>query len=306
LYFTVIIPLYNKEKHIKRAIQSVLTQTYQKFELIIVDDGSTDSGVKIVREIHDERLKVIQKENEGVSSARNKGIENATYDYIAFLDADDSWYSNFLLSIYEMIQSYPKAGAYCTAYEFIKEDEIKNASFNVEIKQGTYEVVDYFRGALKNPLISASSVVINKNAFNELGLFSEELTRGEDLEMWCRIALNYKVVFLNQILAKYYLNAENRSNRKLTFTMTFMSRAEEILENEQRKGNKSLYFEEYMISRIMPKVRYLINYNNLKEARVILKKYKHTKYSKKAWLKNYFLTFRIINGLKRMLKSKKF
>jgi len=305
LYFTVIIPLYNKEKHIKRAIQSVLTQTYQKFELILVDDGSTDSGLKIVSEIYDKRLKIIKKENGGVSSARNKGIENATYDYIAFLDADDSWYPNFLSSIYEMIKSYPKAGAYCTAYEFEKnENEIKTANINVEIKKGTYEVVDYFKGALKKPLISASSVVIKKKVFEEIGSFSEKLSRGEDLDMWIRVALNYNVIFLNDVLATYYLNATNRSvSRKGIYNISIMSKAESILEQEQKNGNTSIYFEEYMIKIIISKIRYLINNNRLKEAKNLLRKYKHTKYNKKAWLKNYFLTFRIINGLKRMLKS---
>src|SRR5699024_11995067 len=126
--------IYNNKKKIKKVIQSVLTQTYQKFELILVDDGSTDSGLKIINENYDKRLKIIKKENGGVSSARNKGIENATYDYIAFLDADDSWYPNFLSSIYEMIKSHPKAGAYCTAYEVEKnENEIKTTNINVEI-----------------------------------------------------------------------------------------------------------------------------------------------------------------------------
>jgi len=119
LEFSVVIPLYNKDKHITRAINSVLNQSYRKFEIIVVDDGSTDSGVIEVKKINDSRIRLVQQINLGVSSARNKGISLAKYNFVGFLDADDAWKPDFLETIYFLIKKYPEAGAYATAYEII-------------------------------------------------------------------------------------------------------------------------------------------------------------------------------------------
>lgn len=97
--FIVVIPLFNKERHIGRAIKSVINQTYQKFELIIADDGSTDHSVNEVVKIKDSRIRLIKQENGGESSARNKGIGEAKYYHIGFLDANDIWKPNILESM---------------------------------------------------------------------------------------------------------------------------------------------------------------------------------------------------------------
>lgn len=305
--FSVIIPLYNKEKHIKRAITSILNQTYQNFEIIVVDDGSTDSSVEKVKELSDLRIKLIKQKNQGVSSARNTGINNANFDYLGFLDADDSWESDFLESISRLIQNNPNAGAYATSYEIISSDgRVVSPKFNIDINIGETVVVDYFKSALKYPIISASSVVVPKHVFDKIGIFSPELTRGEDLDMWCRIGLNYNVVFLNKVCATYFQNAENRSvARKGILAESFANNAEEILRKEQNAGNNSLYFEEYMIKIIISKAIYMINKNKHKNARKVLYKYRRTKYNKRRWIKTYLLSFRLIdflNNIKKQLK----
>ena len=99
--FSVIIPLYNKEKSVSSTLQSVLNQTFKKFEVIVVDDGSTDGSYDVVKQFKDERIRLIQKENGGVSSARNRGIQETKYDHVAFLDADDVWEPN--ISKYSMV-----------------------------------------------------------------------------------------------------------------------------------------------------------------------------------------------------------
>ncbi len=171
--FTVVIPLYNKERHIERAIKSVLNQNFQDFELIIIDDGSTDKSVEEAMKIKDYRIKIVKKENGGVSSARNKGVEESQYNYIGFLDADDAWKPDFLESIKNLIEKYSKAGAYCTAYDIKKTDDTLAASPNfVNFEKGWYGIIDdYFKYALNGPLISASSVVIPKSVFNDIGGF---------------------------------------------------------------------------------------------------------------------------------------
>ena len=122
--FSIVIPLYNKEKHVARAINSILNQTYQDFEIIIVDDGSTDFSYEEVKKINDPRIKIIRQKNLGVSSARNTGIKEAKNNYIGFLDADDKWKPDFLETIKKLIKDFPGAGAYATSYEIQKENRV--------------------------------------------------------------------------------------------------------------------------------------------------------------------------------------
>lgn len=292
--FTVIIPLYNKERHIGRAIKSVINQTYKDFELIVVDDGSTDNGVEEVNKIEDSRIRLIRQKNCGVSSARNKGISEAKYDYIGFLDADDAWKPNFLESIKNLIISYPRAGAYSTAYEIQREDGIIEPSLNFNNFENKWQGVidDYFRYALQAPLISASSVVIPKSVFDNVGCFPLGIKRGEDLDMWIRIALNYDIVYLNEVCATYFYDTDNRAcKRKGKLTDYAINYAEDTLIQAKKLGYSSMYFEEYMIKRIITKARYLINENKCKEARKLLYKYRYTKLNKKSIIKAYILSY---------------
>lgn len=115
--FSVIIPLYNKAPYIGKALQSVLEQTFDDFEIIVVDDGSTDdsySVAKAVLETSERPFKLIHQENAGVSTARNKGVAASSGEYICFLDGDDWWAPTFLEKMDELIQDYPEAGIYGT------------------------------------------------------------------------------------------------------------------------------------------------------------------------------------------------
>jgi len=304
MHFSIVIPLYNKKAHIKRAIKSILQQTYQKFEIIVIDDGSTDNSYEEIKEIKDSRLSIYRKDNEGVSVARNFGVEKANNDYIAFLDADDVWHSLFLESILNLIREYPDAGAYASSYNFRTLNNIKKANININFHKGQAGLVDYFKSTLNDPLISASSVVIRKDVFDTIGGFMPDLTRGEDLEMWCRIALNYKIAYINKVLASYYLDSENKATDiSPAYSKSFMFYAEGILEEQKRNGNDSIYFEEYMIRRILNKVRFLIEEKKYKDARKILYKYRYTEFYKKIWWKNFLLTFIPINFLYKSIKK---
>ncbi|MFA6873908.1 MAG: glycosyltransferase family A protein, partial [Bacteroidaceae bacterium] len=118
---SVIIPLYNKERYIKRAICSVLNQSFGNFEIVVINDGSTDNSASIVESIDDTRIKLINQKNTGVSAARNKGIAESKYDFIAFLDADDEWKENHLAIIASLIEKYPLCGVFATSYYFLKK-----------------------------------------------------------------------------------------------------------------------------------------------------------------------------------------
>jgi len=195
---SVVIPLYNKAPHIARAIDSVLAQTVQDFEIVVVDDGSTDNGSQIVASYTDPRIHLISQENQGVSAARNRGIAEARSDFLAFLDADDEWGDDHLEVLLRLRRNFPEAGAYSTAYSYVLSiGKITIANFKA-IPPFPWEGVlpDYFKAAaLGAPPVCASSVAIRKEVFQTLGDFIIGENRGEDLEMWARIALNYDVVF---------------------------------------------------------------------------------------------------------------
>ena len=291
----------------------MLNQSYRKFEIIVVDDGSTDSGVIEVKKINDSRIRLVQQINLGVSSARNKGISLAKYNFVGFLDADDAWKPDFLETIYFLIKKYPEAGAFATAYEIINNVSKKSIPKSIlNVPEGWEGIIDdYFRLALKSPLISASSVVIPKKIFNKVGLFREELKRGEDLEMWCRIALDYDIAFSNKVCATYFQNADNRAcNKRSVLTESFSNYAEDVLLKGKNAKNYSVYFEEYMIKKIINKSRYYIDENKRKDARGLLYKYRHTRYNKNALIKTYILSLlpraivTMLRNLRKYLKNR--
>src|SRR5688572_27202891 len=115
--FSVIIPLFNKAAHIENTLKSVLDQTFEEYEIIIVNDVSTDNGLEIVKNIRNSRIHIISQQNQGVSAARNKGIEHSKGKLIAFLDADDYWFPNHLEALSELHTNFPGCGIYCSRYK---------------------------------------------------------------------------------------------------------------------------------------------------------------------------------------------
>ena len=116
-YFTVIIPLYNKENHIENTLKSVLNQSFQDFEILIIEDCSTDNSKKVAESVTSDKIKIIQHEkNKGLSASRNTGIANANATYLAFLDADDLWHKNYLEKIKELTENFTEAHLFATNY----------------------------------------------------------------------------------------------------------------------------------------------------------------------------------------------
>ena len=205
---SVVIPLYNKEKAIVKTIDSVLNQTYSNFELIIVDDGSKDNSLQVVQSIEDSRLRIIHKENGGVSSARNRGIREAKGDYIALLDGDDLWEPTFLEEQIRLIHDFPNAGMWGVNTAFIKHG--KKQKWEQGMGDGFRGYVENYFGTTHNDLYCSSSVVIRKEVFAVAGYFDERISSSEDLDMWFRIILHYQVVFYDKVLVYYNQDAENR------------------------------------------------------------------------------------------------
>ncbi len=211
-YCSVVIPLYNKAPHIRRAIDSVLAQKYQDFELIVVDDGSTDGGVEVVRRYTDRRIRVVIQERGGVSAARNRGIREAKCDLVAFLDADDEWLPLFLDTVMGLRIRYPEAGMYATAYRCSQGSSSLRPAFIAcpDSPEGGL-LQDYFFAALGEQPVHSSAVMIPKHVLEEVGGFPVGLARGEDLQVWGLIALRYRVAWSPVAGEVYHMSASNRA-----------------------------------------------------------------------------------------------
>lgn len=213
--FSVIMPLYNKERYVRKAIESVIAQTFRDFELIIVDDGSTDNSMEVVRglKIEDRRLKILTQSNSGVAVARNNGVAASEGEYVCFLDADDWWEPTFLEEMDKLITVYSDAGLFCTNYVYYKPGKTRVA---LKIERG---YMNYPEAYLKNGSMPVTSITtcMHRKVFDEMGGFPVGIKLGEDFLLWAKTALHYPVAFSEKPLA-YYNNdvpASLRATRNL-------------------------------------------------------------------------------------------
>lgn len=251
-FFSIVIPLYNKEKFVLNTLKSVLNQTFQDFEIIIIDDGSTDKSAEKVKEIDNPKINYFRIENQGVSNARNVGIQHSKADYIAFLDADDYWFENHLDILHNLIMDFPEAGMYCSRYTIKTSDskEIKPKLQGIDNGFRGY-IEDYFYSSLVYRAAWTSAVVVKKNIFDNVGMFDINISSGQDTDMWTRIALKYKIA-ISDIPTTIYnaqiadsLSKTNILNKKL---MNFKKFSEEEKKNASLKNFLDLYRLEYAIA----------------------------------------------------------
>ncbi|MCO5235635.1 MAG: glycosyltransferase [Chitinophagaceae bacterium] len=203
--FSVIIPLYNKEKSIANTIHSVLAQSLRDFELLVVNDNSTDSSRAVVGAIRDNRIRIIDKANGGVSSARNEGIISAKNELVAFLDADDIWEPDFLETIKELIADYPSADCYTTGYAC----KYNGKTLNVFGANERGIVQDFFKQVYIGPIMHSSSICVRKAVFERIGYFNTIIRRGEDYDMWARIGSSASIAATPEVKVGYLLDTEN-------------------------------------------------------------------------------------------------
>ncbi|WNH07721.1 glycosyltransferase family 2 protein [Thalassobellus suaedae] len=214
-FFSVIIPLYNKEDLVEQTINSLLNQLYTDFEVIIVNDGSTDNSLKKIESLIDDRFKIVNQKNLGASHARNRGIDEASGSYIALLDADDYWYDNHLLELKKLIDTFPEAGLFCNNYEInYNEKFTKPATFNFIHNNKSLIIEDYFSSSIINSVAWTSSVAFKKETFNKIGGFNPVLEIAEDLDLWIRFALNYYVCFNPKITMTYNKSVSGSLSKK--------------------------------------------------------------------------------------------
>lgn len=195
---SVIMPAFNCEKHIAQTIESVLSQTYRDFELIVVDDGSTDNTKEVVKDyLRDKRIKYIYQNNRGISAARNKGFAKSYGEYIAFLDSDDLWYSNKLEEQVRLLDMNQDIGLTNCSVNYVDENS------NVIGKEECKVIDDVTDLLFKGNLVtgSASAVMLRRICLEKVGLFDIDLFISADVDMWIRNLLHFKMSHMNRILA---------------------------------------------------------------------------------------------------------
>lgn len=214
--FSVVIPLFNKEAFIGRALDSVLKQTVHDLEIIVVDDGSTDGSADLVACVKDQRIRLIRQENAGVSAARNTGIAAASRAWIAFLDADDEWSPDHLQALIALVSHFPDAVAVGTAYHKIDAiGQIEPLRHPYGGSPGYFKVEDYFAlSAQYDHPLHSSSAAARKAVLDRIGGFPVGVKAGEDLITWARLALAGEVAFCNQPSAIFYVPDQRMENRQ--------------------------------------------------------------------------------------------
>ncbi len=220
--FSVIMPLFNKERYVKKAVESVLAQTYRDFELIIVDDGSTDNSAAICEDylstlstVHHTpyTIHLLRQPNSGVAAARNNGVKASCGKYLCFLDADDWWEPTFLEEMDKLIKEYPDAGLYATNYMYYKPGKTHMA---LKLERGYMNYPEAYLHSEAMPVWTGAACMPRK-VFDEMGGFPVGIKLGEDFLLWAKTALHYKVAFCEKALA-YYNNdvpASLRATRNL-------------------------------------------------------------------------------------------
>ena len=206
---SIIIPTFNRSEYLPRAIGSVLKQTFKDFELIVVDDGSTDKTCQLLDSFSDPRIRYESQPNRGVSSARNRGIRNSNGTFLSFLDSDDEWMPSKLEKQLEALEDNPDYMIVHTEEMWIRNGQRINQK-NKHRKYGGW----VFRHCLPLCVISPSSILMHRKIFSKIGLFNEGFPVCEDYELWLRLTSKYQVLFIDKPLLKKYGGHSGQLSKK--------------------------------------------------------------------------------------------
>lgn len=256
------MPIYNKAKTIKMSLNSILDQTLQEFEILVVDDGSTDELSSVLDEYDDFRIRVFKQKNQGVSMARNKAIENSTFPYICFLDGDDIWYKNHLETLKSMIDKYPSEMMFVTSYRIVMNDGIYFDSNNnmLQMKDKTFKVSNIF-SKIGTGILHTNSVCIARDAFEKTGIFEVGVKLGEDTDMWFRVAAYFNVVLCKTVTTEYHRQYSTASRfETINFNWPFEMREDAMMESNEisveKKESICRMLDRYRVSKAR---HYLLN-----------------------------------------------
>jgi glycosyltransferase involved in cell wall biosynthesis len=213
-YFSAVMPVYNKADYVQRALDSVFRQSFEDYELIIVDDKSSDESMEAVEQYFDKRggmgenVQLVRQNHAGVGAARNNGVAHANGRYLVFLDADDWWLPDYLGEMYGLTRRWPSGEIFGTNYYVKKNGDecLSQVAIDPEFEEGEvvyHEVYDRGQSLMDCMPLTANSYCISRNAFEEAGGYPTELTLGEDLYLWLTVTQQYPLIFLNKALSVY-------------------------------------------------------------------------------------------------------
>jgi glycosyltransferase involved in cell wall biosynthesis len=251
---SIIIPLYNKEKFVKRSLASVLSQSYGNFEVLVVNDGSTDRSVEEVRAVGDPRTRLIDKPNGGVSSARNRGLEEAKGAYVAFLDADDTWYPRHLEVLKAGFDAYPDAAMTANALEYRWGDEAQVSAEQTDEKAGiTWQEENYLHSLSRGAFpIHIGSSMFRRSLLEESQIrFFEHMRLGEDVNFMLRVSRLGRIMRSDYTGLVYYQDddqsAMKRKEREAALVPRYFEGMEtERWSQEELKQIRTFLLREYL------------------------------------------------------------
>lgn len=216
---SVVLPLWNKEDYIARTLRSVLGQTFQDFELVVVDDGSTDRSADIVRGFADPRIRLVRQANGGVSNARNRGIAEARFPYVAFIDGDDEWMPEHLETLAHLIRTYPDCHVYSTCY-LLQIGDRQPTRPNIAYRYLPFQeegVMDnYYEVATGiNAPMNMSTFAAKKSALEEIGGFPTGIRSGEDIITLARLNIRNNTAYSTRCTSIVHLIYTGKNTRPL-------------------------------------------------------------------------------------------
>lgn len=248
-FFSIIIPLYNKENFIENTIKSVLNQSFQNFEIIIINDESTDKSETLARAFNDEKIQIYNQKNQGVSVARNLGIKKSKGKLIAFMDADDFWRPNHLQELANLYHDFPNCGIYCSRHKIrISKNYFQIPYYNKIDKSFRGIIVDYFLSNRPFRITWTSSLAVPREILEKNHGFTPGITNGQDLELWTKIGIKHPVAITNKTTAIYNYNIPNSLAKNHINSMKLMDFEQFKLSEKENPSLKSfldLYRIEY-------------------------------------------------------------
>ncbi|MXO06868.1 glycosyltransferase family 2 protein [Flavobacterium sp. HBTb2-11-1] len=267
VFFSIVIPLFNKANHVENTIKSILSQTFIDYEIIVINDGSTDNSEVLVRGFNDDRIQVYNQENQGVSVARNLGIEKSKGKLIAFMDADDFWFADHLQELANLYRDFPDCGIYCSRHKI----RISKKHFQIPVYNGINEsfrgiVPDYFFSNRPFRITWTSSLAIPKEILQKFQGFTPGVTNGQDLELWTKIGIEHTVALTNKTTAIYNNNIPDSLAKRYVNSMKLMD-FEQFKQSEKENSSLKNFLDLY---RIEYGLRYYI-FGNKEKANFYLK-----------------------------------
>ncbi len=239
--FSIIIPLYNKEDYVLDTLNSIFQQTFSNYEIIVVNDASTDNSLQLVKELNDRRIQIVEnKENLGLSATRNAGISHAKNNYIAFLDADDCWHTTFLERIASLIEEFPDEGVFATFYE--ENFNGKRLSPKIKIpdhKKGTsFLVTNFFELNMGRLILTQSCLAAKKEVLENINGYDPNITFAEDIDFYIRC-------FSKHNLAYHYETCHTQ-NTTVTSSLTQSSTLDKTYPDLTKKLGLSLEIDKFI------------------------------------------------------------